>query len=111
MAKKQVAKKTEESKPAPAESPVESLFSPLMDLRQRMDHVFEDVMQGWRAPWRTAHFADLPSLSRLQENLAEVRFDVAESEDAVEISAELPGMDEHGLSETTIAAGRSACPV
>ena len=94
MAKKEVAKKTEETKPAPAESPVESLFSPLMDLRQRMDQVFEDVMQGWQAPWRTAPFTDLPSLSRLQENLADVKFDVAESEDAVEISAELPGMDE-----------------
>ena len=94
MAKKEVAKKTEESKPVPAESPVESLFSPLMDLRQRMDQVFEDVMQGWRAPWRMSPFADLPSLTRLQENLADVKFDVAESEDAVEISAELPGMDE-----------------
>lgn len=100
MAKKEVVKKTEESKPAPAESPAESVFSPLMDLRQRMDQVFDDVMQGWRAPWRvgepwrTGPFADLPSLTRLHENLADVKFDVAESDDAIEISAELPGMDE-----------------
>lgn len=90
MAKKEVANKTEVSKPAPAESPAESVFSPLMDLRQRMDQVFDDVMQGWRAD----PFGHFPSLTRLQENLAEVRFDVAESADAIEISAELPGMDE-----------------
>ncbi len=100
MARKAVAKKTETSKPAPSETGFESVFAPLMDLRHRMDHMFEDFMQGLRVPglrpdpFRLDLFGDFPSLTRLQGNLADVRFDVSDSADAIEIAAELPGMDE-----------------
>lgn len=100
MATKEVAKKSEESRPAPAESGYESVFAPLMDLRHRMDTLFDDFIHGWRVPGLRHQpreldpFADLPSLSRLRGDLADVRFNVSDSEDAIEISAELPGMDE-----------------
>ncbi|MDJ0945162.1 MAG: Hsp20/alpha crystallin family protein [Kiloniellales bacterium] len=100
MARKAVAKKPATSKPAPSESGIESVFAPLMDLRHRMDHMFDDFMQGLhgtglrRDPWRLDLFRDFPSLSGLQGNITDVRFDVSESEDAIEIAAELPGLDE-----------------
>ncbi len=100
MATKEVTKKSEESRPAPAESGFESVFAPLMDLRHRMDTLFDDFIHGWRVPSLTHDhrrldpFADLPSLSRLRGDLADVKFDVSDSEDAIEISAELPGIDE-----------------
>lgn len=110
MAGKEVTKKSEESRPAPAETAFESLFAPLMDLRQRMDHMFDDVMQGWRAPalkhepWRLDPFAGLPSLSRIRGDLVDAKFDVSDSEDAIEISAELPGMDEQDV-ELSLSGG------
>ena len=100
MARKDVAKKPAASKPTPSETGFESVFAPLMDLRHRMDHMFDDFMHGLRVPsprqdpWRLDLFGDLPAVSRLQGNLAEVRFDVSDSADAIEIAAELPGMDE-----------------
>ena len=110
MAKEQVAKKEEKGKPAPTTSVGESVFAPLVELRRRMDDLFDDVTAGWRIPslrhepWRLDPFADLPSLSRVRGDLVDVKFDVSESEDAIEISAELPGMDE-GDVELSLSDG------
>ena len=46
MASKEVAKKSEESSPAPAESAFESLFAPLMELRQRMDKLIATIARA-----------------------------------------------------------------
>ena len=109
-AAKAPAKAPKKKETAPAETAAESVFAPLMDLRQRMDDLFDEVMHGWRVPslrhepWRFDPFAGFPSLPRLRGGLADVKFDVSESEDAIEISAELPGIDQKDV-ELTLAEG------
>ncbi len=100
MATKDVTKKSAKSGPKATESGLESVFAPLLDLRHRIDDLFDDFTEGWRLPsvrrhpWSPDTLADFPSLSTLQGDLADIKFDVADSDDAIEISAELPGMDE-----------------
>lgn len=100
MATKGITKKTAKTSPKAAEAGRESVFSPLMELRHRIDDLFDDFTQGWRVPslrrhpWSMDPFAHFPSLSSLEGGLADVKFDVADSDDVIEISAELPGMDE-----------------
>ncbi len=79
---------------------------PMLALRDQMDRVFDDFMKDWR----------MPSLSRDMFNLApfempswgegavDVRFDVSETPEAMEITAELPGIDEKDV-ELTMADG------
>ncbi len=104
------AKAPRKKAPAPAEPAAESVFAPLMDLRHRMDELFDEVMHGWRVPslkhepWPFDPFAGFPSLPRLRGGLADVKFDVSESADAIEISAELPGIDQKDV-DLTLADG------
>ena len=60
----------------------------LPELRRQMDRLFDSFTGGWQlaslgAPWSTPAF---------QDGTLEVRFDLSESDDAYEISAELPGL-------------------
>ncbi len=100
MATKTVAKKPKQETATEKKSAAGSPFAPLMDLRDRMDHLFDDVMSHWHRPSSSRRLFDpdvfgstWPSAS-WSSDLLDVKFDVSDSEEAVEISAELPGMKE-----------------
>lgn len=105
MVEKQVSKKTENGGDVPAKGTPEPL-GPLMEFRQRMDDLFEDMMRGWQVPpWRhefhwPERFEAPFSSSRTRGDLTDLKFDVAETDDALEISAELPGMEEKDVEVT-----------
>lgn len=100
MAAKDVSKTSEPTKSVPSQTTAESVVAPLMELRHRMDDLFEDFMGGWRMPSlrhdprRLDPFADFPLSPKLRGDFVDVKFDVSDSEDEIEISAELPGIDE-----------------
>ncbi|MCG8353979.1 MAG: Hsp20/alpha crystallin family protein [Kiloniellales bacterium] len=106
MANKQVEKA---SAKAPAHGAADWPFAPMMDLRKRMDDLFEGYMRGWprfpsqsRDLWDRDLFGKMPAGP--MHDMIDVRFDVSESDDAIEITAELPGMDETDV-ELTMADG------
>lgn len=111
MATKQIPIKSEKGKKhVPAETTTERIVSPLVELRHRMDDLFDDVMQGWRNPifchdfWHPHHSAE-PLLSpKMTGDLVDAKFDISEDDKAFEISAELPGMDESDV-EVSIENG------
>lgn len=98
MADKSVAVKKNKGKAAKETAAVPSVQAPLGELRRRMDRMFEDFMSGWpstgwaRDLWNFEPF-EVPSLTG-RGGLVDVRFDVAESDNGIEITAELPGLDE-----------------
>ena len=75
-----------------------------------MDHLFDDFMHGWHVPsfraepWKMDPFGDFPSLSRIHGDLLDVKFDVSDSGEAIEISADMPGMDDKDV-ELTLSEG------
>jgi HSP20 family protein len=86
-AKKAAAKKAA-AVPAPAG---EDWFNtPFNELRRQMDRVFDSFAGGWHMPSIGAPFA----MPRLGDGTIAVQFDVSETGDAYEISAELPGLEE-----------------
>lgn len=104
MAGKTVTKKKEQAAaPAPA---VGAPFAPLMDLRDRMDRLFDDVMGQWNRPLSSRSlfgpevFGSKWPAAGWGGDLVDVKFDVSDSEEAVEISAELPGMKEDEVDLT-----------
>jgi HSP20 family protein len=78
----------------------------LLALRDQMDRLFDDFVKDWRLPslprdvFGLAPF-ELPSWGAGD---ADVRFDVCETDDAIEVTAELPGIDEKDI-EISIAEG------
>ena len=74
----------------------EHFAHPLLALRDKMDLVFEDFASDWR----------LPSLGRelfewepfrtpmWTHGVVDVRFDMSETDEAIELTAELPGIEE-----------------
>ena len=106
MATKTVTKKKEQPA-SPEKAPaVGAPFAPLMDLRDRMDRLFDDVMGQWNRPLSNRGLFDPEAFGRAWPSaswtgdLVDVKFDVSDSEDAVEISAELPGMKEDEVDLT-----------
>ncbi|RMD60865.1 MAG: Hsp20/alpha crystallin family protein [Alphaproteobacteria bacterium] len=88
--------------PAPSRGPVH----PLLALREQMDRLFDDFLSDVRWPSLSR---DLFSWEPFQSTFSgtgalDVRFDVAETDEAIEVSAELPGMDEKDI-EVTLADG------
>jgi len=69
-----------------------SLFRPLVALRRQLDDMLEDVTSHWPH----LHFprVDWPSLSTIEKTAGIVNFDVSESDNAVTVTAEVPGMEE-----------------
>lgn len=69
-----------------------SLFQPLVSLRRQLDDMLEDVTSHW------PHFhlprVEWPSLSTTEKTAEIVRFDISESDKAVTVTAEVPGMEE-----------------
>ena len=95
---------------APTAPAGEAPASPYMELRRQMDRLFDDFMQGWPAhrafgshPFDFERLAEPLGLSRGGDTI-NVRFDVSESDESVEITAELPGIDESDI-DVTLADG------
>jgi HSP20 family protein len=83
-------------------SPALQAWQPFDGLRQEIDRLFEDFGGGW--PFRRPLFAAEPLYRRALTWRAMPAVDVAESEKAYEITAELPGMDEKNI-EVKVADG------
>ena len=102
MAKKKVAvtkggKKTEGALAKP-----EARAHPFLALREEMDRLFDQFMSDWRMPSLPR---DLLRLEPFQmpawgRGVVDVKFDVSETDDAIEMTAELPGMDEKDIDLT-----------
>lgn len=78
---------------------------PLLSLRSQMDHLFDDFMSDWRLPSLAGGLfgRDFPSVPAAR-GLIDVKFDVSETDEAIEMTAELPGMAEEDV-ELTVANG------
>jgi len=72
-----------------------SLFRPLVALRRQLDDMLEDVTSHW--PHLHLPRVEWPSLSAIEKTAEIVRFDVSESDNAVTVTAEVPGMEEKDI--------------
>jgi HSP20 family protein len=70
-------------------------WRPFDNLRQEIDRLFDDF--AWRSPFRRSVFDLAPFWSREGLSAATPAVDIAETEKAYEITAELPGMDEKNI--------------
>jgi HSP20 family protein len=71
-------------------------LGPFGDLRAQMDRLFDDFIHTWRPTSFGGAFGSMPPA----EGKMAPRMDVKESDEAVEISAELPGIDEKDIEVT-----------
>jgi len=86
--------KTEERKSAAALRP----WRPFENLRREIDQLFDDFGGGvWRSPFGRSLFDVQPFWQRESTWTAVPAVDIAETEKAYEIAAELPGMDEKNI--------------
>jgi len=72
-------------------------WQPLDSLRQEIDRLFDDFGRGFWQPFRRSLFAVEPFWRRELKLAAMPAVDVAESDKAFELAAELPGMDEKNI--------------
>jgi HSP20 family protein len=72
-----------------------SLFRPLVALRRQLDDMLEDVTSHW--PHLHLPRVEWPSLSTIEKTVGIVRFDVSENDNAVTVTAEVPGMEEKDI--------------
>ncbi len=74
----------------------EHAFAPFLTLRDQVDRLFEEFVGGWRMPPLRRDFFDWePFRTPLwTHGLVDVRFDVSETDKALELTAELPGIEE-----------------
>jgi HSP20 family protein len=85
-----------EERPAPLESAL--AWRPFEALRREVDRIFEDFDQGfWSSPFRRPMFGIEPSWRRELAWSGAPAVDIAESDKAYEITADLPGMDEKNI--------------
>jgi len=86
---------------APAVKP----WRPLVNLRREIDRLFDELDSGiWRSPFRRSMFDLRPIGQRELTWTMAPAMDVAETDAAYEITAELPGMDEKNV-EVKLADG------
>jgi HSP20 family protein len=79
-------------------------WRPFETLRREVDRVFDDFDGGlWSSPFRRSAFSMEPFWREMDWNTA-MAVDLAETEKAYEITAELPGMDEKNI-EVKLANG------
>jgi HSP20 family protein len=103
MVEKTVTKLAGKHESVPATKSEAEAWWPLGNLRHEVDRLFEDFGRDfWRAPFRRSRFAIGPLWP---SGLATPAVDVAESEKAYEVTAELPGLDEKDV-EVNVAEGR-----
>ncbi len=93
MAKKSVTKPGKAGAKAPVPAGGDWFDTSFMELRRQMDRLFDSFVGGAHLPSLGAPF-DLPAL---RGGAVPVRFDVSEGDDAIEVSAELPGLDEQDV--------------
>ncbi len=101
MAKKvDIAKTGKTARPGKA-TPQAGVY-PLLALRDQMDSLFDDFMSNWRMPSLSRELMDFSpfQVPTAREGGLEVKFDVADSDDAIEVTAELPGIDEKDVELT-----------
>jgi HSP20 family protein len=80
-------------------------WAPFLNLRREMDRLFNDFGRGFRQfPTRSSVFDIEPFWGREMTWEAAPAVDIAESEKAFELTAELPGMDEKNI-EVKVANG------
>jgi HSP20 family protein len=78
--------------------PAPQAWWPFESLRREMDRLFDDFGRGfWSTPFRPSTFAVEPFWRGELAGGAEPAVDIAESDKAYEITAELPGMDEKNI--------------
>jgi len=81
-------------------------WRPFQDLRHEVDRLFDDFDRGfWMAPFRRAAFEVEPFWRRELTWAATPAVDVAETEKAYEITAELPGLDEKNIEVKLVDGG------
>ena len=95
MATKSVSKAKTEKTPVPAGG--DWFTERFLDLRHQMDELFDTMSRGWHLP------APFPFPSLGESGIA-VKFDVSESDEGYEVTAELPGLDEKDV-EVSISEG------
>ncbi len=77
---------------------------PFASLRREIDRLFEDFDRDiWRFPFRRSIF-DIEPLWRRELEFAAPAVDIVEKDNAYEVTAELPGMDEKNI-EVKLANG------
>jgi HSP20 family protein len=87
--------KTEAQAPERAAAP--QAWRPFEDLRRQVDRLFEDFDRGfWAAPFRRPMFSTEPFWRRAGAPAAPA-VDIVEKDNAYEVTAELPGMDEKDI--------------
>ncbi|HZV21573.1 MAG TPA: Hsp20/alpha crystallin family protein [Hyphomicrobiales bacterium] len=90
---------------APAREAALQVWRPFHTLRREMERLFEDFDRGfWTSPFRQPAFDIEPMWRRELGWPAAPAVDIAESDKAYEITAELPGMDEKTI-EVKLADG------
>jgi HSP20 family protein len=80
------------------------IWQPFESLHQEIDRLFEDFGRGFWRPFGRSLFATEPLFRRELTMPSVPAVDVAESEKAYEVTAELPGMDEKNV-EVKVANG------
>ena len=82
---------------AAKQSPASTALRPLENLRRQVDRLFEDFDRGWRLPFSRSSFEIEPFWRRELSFAGMPAVDIVEKDDAFEITAELPGMDEKNI--------------
>lgn len=82
------------------QSPLTSAMRPLEGLRRQVDRLFEDFDRGWHLPFSRSGFEMEPFWRRELSLAGMPAVDIVEKDDAYEITAELPGMDEKNVQVT-----------
>lgn len=113
MAKASKGRSKTAASAAPAETPKSRAaadrgsVTPYTELRRQMDRLFDDFMHGWPStsgigshPFDFDRLVEPLGLSSASSEAINVRFEVSESDDSVEITAELPGIDESDIDVT-----------
>lgn len=72
---------------------------PMMELRRQMDRLFDDFTSAFHLPGfgGLARAGAEPELFGGAGGIVDVRFDVADSEKAIDVTAEVPGMSEKDI--------------
>jgi len=105
MAKKIAVKKAGKAA-TPSAPPARGGGHPLLALREQMDRLFDEFLTDWRMPSIPRGMAEWEAFggSLLGKGAVDVRFDVSETDDAIALTAELPGIDEKDV-ELTLSDG------
>ncbi len=84
--------------------PAEQTRHPFLGLRQEFDRLFDEFDRNWRLPFARNWFEREPLMQGRSEPSARPAADVAEKDDAFEVSVELPGIEEDQI-DVTVANG------